>query len=141
MLIIFVPLAKIFFSEICPIHCSLPFFHIILPISFKIITRRIVIHLTITIFEIIFKASFKYASTFENYFTFSFFFSLFPLSFIGCIINFINTISMPEPILNLSLINATIGPSIHPFTSYSVISKLTFIYDTIGPCKFTLPIE
>lgn len=141
MLIIFVPLSKVFFPQICPIHCSLTLFHIIFPISFKIIARWIIVHFTIAVFQVIFKISFKNASTFENYFAFSFFFALFPFPFVSCIINFINTITMPEPILHLSFINATVRPFIHPFTSYPVISKLTLIDNAIGPSKFTLPIE
>ncbi len=135
------PLPKIFFSEICPIHCSLTLFHIIFPIPFKIVARWIVVHFSIAVFQVIFKTSFKNTSTFENYFAFSFFFSLFPLSFVSCIINSINTIAMSEPILNLSFINTTIWPFIDPFTSYPVISKLAFIYDAIGPSKFTFAIE
>ena len=141
MLIIFMPLPEIFFSEICPIHCSLTLFHIIFPISFKIVSRWIVVHFSIPVFEVIFKTSFKNTATFENNFAFSFFFPLFPLSFVSCIVNSINTIAMPESILNLSFINATIWPFIDPFTSYPVISKLTLINDTIGPSKFTFAIE
>lgn len=141
MLVVVVPFPEIFLSQICPIHGSLPFFHIILPIALEIVTRWIIVHLALTVFKIILKISFKNASTLKNYFSFALFFSFLPFTFICRIIDLINTISVPEPIFYFSFINASIRPLIYSLASDSIISKLPFIHDSIGPSKFPSSIE
>jgi hypothetical protein len=141
ILIVVVPLPEIFLSQICPIHGSLPFFHIILPIALEIVTRWIIVHFALTVFEIILKISFKNAPTLKNYFSFALFFSFLPFAFISRIIDLINTISMPQPIFYFSFINASIGPLIYSFASNSIVSKLAFIHNSIRPSKFSSSIE
>lgn len=138
MLIIFMPFAKIFFPKICPIHCTFSFFEVVLPITFKVVARRIIIHFTKSMLEIIFELSFKNTSAFEDDFSFSFFFPFFPLSFIGCIIDFISAATMSEAIFNFTFINRAIRPWICASSCYPVICKFPLVYDSISPNKLAV---
>ena len=133
MLAVLMPFSKIFLSQICPIHCSFPLFHIIFPLPFEIIARGIIIHLSISMFEVIFEISLENTATFENNFSLSLFFPLFPFSFVSCFINLIIPKTMSKPIFNFSFINTPIWPRINTFPSDAIVSELPLIYYSVCP--------
>jgi len=140
MLIIVMPLAKIFLSQVSPIHCSLSFLHIILPITLKVVPWWVIVHFSIAMLQIIFEISFKYASTFEYYFSFSFLFTLFPFTFISCFIYLVHPSAMPQPVFNISFIYTAIRPFIYTLASDTVNSKLPFINNPISPGELSITI-
>jgi len=94
-LMIFVPLSNIFLSNIGPVHCSEALFFIKLPLSLKIISRWIIIHFSVTIFQIILKASLKYTAAFEDNFSLTMLFTLKPLTLISSFLDSILSNTMP----------------------------------------------
>jgi hypothetical protein len=111
-LMVVFPLANVLLSDICPVHSAFTLFFVVLPFAFEKIARRIIVHFSMTLFEILLERSLKYASAFENNFAFARLFPLEPLAFVCSFFNGVFSKSMPEPVLYLALINASVRPSI-----------------------------
>ena len=139
LLLIIFPVSNIFLSNIAPVHGSHSTLNILSPFSFKIVSRWIVIHLSITMFHVIFEITFKNASTLKNNLTFSFFLAFNPITLISCIIDIVFPNTMTKTILYFALIIASIWPFISPLSSDTIISKLSLINNSIGPseCAFS----
>jgi len=132
LLIIF-PLSDIFLSDICPIHSSHSTFHILLPFSLEVISRRIVIHFSISMLQVIFEITFKDTATLESYLTFTLFLTLKPFTLISCVIDHIFTKSVSQSIFYFSIVGTSIWPLVSTFACDSIIGKLSVINDTVCP--------
>lgn len=54
-LMVILPFSDIFFTNICPVHCPFALLFVVFPFPFKVISRRVVVHLSITLFEVVSK--------------------------------------------------------------------------------------
>ena len=45
---------------------------------------------------------------------------------------------MSQSVLNLTFVDAAVGPLVHSLACDSVVSELALIFDSIGPCEFAL---
>lgn len=140
-LLVILPLSHILFSDICPVHSTHATLHILTPLSLEVISRRVVIHLPVSVLHIIFKITFKHTPTLESDFSFALFFTLKPLSFVSCVIDHVFTEAMSQPVFYLSFISTSIWPFVVAFSCDSIISKLSFINYAVGPNKNSFSVQ
>ena len=141
LLLITLPISNIFLSNISPIHRPHSAFHILFPFPFKIISWRIIVHLSVSFFHIILEITFKNTTALEDDLPFTLLFALNPLPFICGIINCIFSIAVSESIFYLSLISASIRPFIYALSCNSIICKFSIVNNTISPYKFTFAVQ
>jgi hypothetical protein len=134
-LLIILPLSHVLLSDISPVHSAHPTLHILTPLSLEVISRRVVIHFSVSVLHVIFEVTFENTPTLESDFAFALFFALKPLPFVSCIINCVFTEAMPQTIFYLTLICTSVRPFIVAFSCDSIICKLSFINYAVGPDK------
>lgn len=137
LLIIF-PIAYVFLPDISPVHGTHAGFDITPPLSFKIISRRIIVHFSIPMLHIVFEVTLKDTAAFEDNLSLSLFFPIDPVPFISGLVYSILSKSMPESIFNFSFIAATVWPFVATLSCDAIIFELPTISNTVGPSKGAL---